>query len=199
MHLQVATHCLVTNHVPNTNECCTHDNKCSPLKIVCCQMLLYFATQKKSSNLFRFSTCQKKITQDHTLQGKQSFRIFLSSHFHNNLFCVKCIRYKHNLFCHKHKNHYNHDNSTPASNFIKTKQVSPPPWNSRKQQRICSGMALDGHLAHILQAISFFASIFSFWNFHQQLAIDISIINDPSSSLPTARSRKSKNIFIQRK
>lgn len=97
----------------------------------------------------------------------------------------KSIHYKHNLFCHKQmNNHHNHDNSTPASNVITSKQVLSAPWISRKQQRSASGKALDSRLAHILQANSFFATIFSFWNFRHLFAIDISIINEPSPPPP---------------
>lgn len=45
--------CSVTNHVPTPLNA-------APLKSVRCQMLLHLATQKKSSNLVKFSTCQKK-------------------------------------------------------------------------------------------------------------------------------------------
>lgn len=140
--------CSVTNHVPTPLNA-------APLKSVRCQMLLHLATQKKSSNLVKFSTCQKKnlSTKSKTFFFKQ----------YNKKGKKKSIHYKHNLFCHKQmNNHHNHDNSTPASNVITSKQVLSAPWISRKQQRSASGKALDSRLAHILQANSFFATIFSF-------------------------------------
>ena len=184
LHPQVATHCSVTNHVPtplnaaptitnaHLSKKCSLPNastSCNSKKIPQpCQ--IFHLPEKKKQN--PPTGPNFPLAKQYNKKGRKS------------------IRYKHNLFCHKQKiNHHNHDNSTSASNVITSKQVSSAPWNSRKQQRNGSGMALNGRPAHILQANFFFATIFFFWNFRHQLAIDTSTINEPSP--PPTRSRKS--------
>lgn len=177
-------------------------------------MLLHLATQKKNPPTFSIFRClqpfqifhlSEKKKLKHEIKDKKNSPKTI--HYRENslseFFCratsiiiflsnttqkgekMDSIQTQH--FCHKQKkNHQSHDNSTPASNVITSKQVSSAPWNSRKQERNCSGMALDGRLAHILQANSFFATICFFWNFRHQLAI---------FPPPIPKSRKSKYFY----
>lgn len=104
----------------------------------------------------------------------------------------KSIHYKHNLFCHKQmNNHHNHDNSTPASNVITSKQVFISTLDQQKTAKKCFRQSIgQSSCAHTAGKLFLCYNFFllklpppvCYWHFNNQWTF-------PPS--PTTRSRKS--------